>query len=76
MVSNSNKESEIVEIRALSDEEIEAITGAGLFSSIWNGLKAIGGAIVDAAKFIFSGFQSPPGQNPFPSPFNRPPYPL
>jgi hypothetical protein len=75
MINNSAKESEIVGIRALSDDEIEVITGAGIFSSIWNGIKAIGNAIVDAAKFVFNGLQSPPGQNPFPGPFNPPHHP-
>ena len=75
MIKDSNIQTEIDGIRELSHEEVEVVTGAGLFSSLWNGLKAIGNAIVDAAKFVFGGFQSPPNTNPFPSPFNPGPHP-
>ena len=46
-------------IRALSDEEIEATTGAGILSDIWNGIKSAVGAVVDFIIGAFGGPQAP-----------------
>ncbi|MEW5964265.1 MAG: hypothetical protein AB1749_11955 [Pseudomonadota bacterium] len=41
--------SDPVEIRALSDAEIEAVTGAGFWGDLWDGIKSAAGAAVDWA---------------------------
>jgi len=69
MIKETSK-SDIAGIRALSDEEIEATTGAGILSDIWNGIKGAVGAVVD---FIIGAFGGP--QAPWRGPFGNPQQP-
>jgi hypothetical protein len=62
--------SEIVGMRALTDAEIEATTGAGILSDIWNGIVSAVTAVVD---FVIGAFGGPPA--PWRGPFGNPQQP-
>jgi hypothetical protein len=62
--------SEIVGMRALTDAEIEATTGAGILSDIWNGIVSAVTAVVD---FVIGTFGGPPA--PWRGPFGNPQQP-
>jgi hypothetical protein len=54
-------------IRALTDAEIEATTGAGILGDIWDGIKGAVGAVID----FIGGLLNGPRQ-PWPGPFGNP----
>ncbi len=62
--------SDFVGIRALSDEEIVATTGAGILSDIWHGIVSAVTAVVD---FVVGTFGGPPA--PWRGPFGNPQQP-
>lgn len=64
------RDSDDIGIRALSDAEIEATTGAGILGDIWNGIKRAVGAVVD---FIVDALNGP--RQPWPGPFGNPQQP-
>jgi hypothetical protein len=69
--------SEVVGIRALTDAEIEATTGAGILSDIWNGIVSAVTSVVDFVIGAFGG-QPAPWRGPFGNPQQpgMPPRPL
>ncbi|MGD9669791.1 MAG: hypothetical protein AB7U75_12125 [Hyphomicrobiaceae bacterium] len=69
MIKDTSK-TDSIGIRALSDEEIEATTGAGILSDIWHGIVNAVTAVVD---FIVGAFGGP--QAPWRGPFGNPQQP-
>jgi hypothetical protein len=69
MIKEASK-SDDVGIRALSDAEIEATTGAGILSDIWHGIV---NAVTTVVDFIIGAFGGPPA--PWRGPFGNPQQP-
>ena len=65
MIKETSNQTEIAGIRALSDDEIEATSGAGFWSDLWDG-------IVGAVEFVVGLFNGPPA--PWRGPFGNRPY--
>lgn len=73
---NETGNADIAGIRAMTDEEIEATSGAGILSDIWNGIVGAVHAVIDFVKDAFGGAPAP-WRGPFAGPQGpgNPPWP-